>query len=70
MRQKTVNFSEENCIYALHYRGKLLSRTGDYSWNYMKKFYVSIGAAKTGKSYLPEHIQKEIEIVKYVPEEK
>lgn len=67
---------ENNILYALHWRNKLLgtfkwlnSNPGMnlQGWRPPKKVYFTLGMARSGATHLPREIIDEIEIVEYLP---
>ena len=74
---KSITTQDENVIYALHYKGKLL---GSFRWTQggpdwlqgwrpPKKVYFKLGLARSGATYLPTEALDDIEIVRYAPVE-
>ena len=68
-----------NEIYALHYKGELVSASvwkehsknygGQqlYGWRPPKKMYAKVGHARAALRHLPQAMQDDVEIMRYVP---
>jgi len=75
MPKKPVKTEDNNIVYALHYKGKLLgtfkweggASSTLQSWRPPKKLYFKEHQAKTGAAHLPTDILDDVELVEYVP---